>query len=64
MTGSQDIGWGVYFEFTAVGAAVKVAAIDATTGIEVTVRRPANAAKSNLERLAAAKLVARLRREG
>ncbi len=54
----------VYFEFTRVGASVKVAAIDGATGIEVTVIGPAAAAPSDLERLALAKLKARLAREG
>jgi hypothetical protein len=53
----------VYFEFTAIGAVVKVAAIDATTGVEVSVMGPASAAQSDLEQLALAKLKARLARE-
>lgn len=53
----------VYFEFTAIGGAVKVAAIDATTGIEISVMGPASAAQSDLEQLALAKLKARLARE-
>ena len=53
----------VYFEFTAIGAVVKVAAIDATTGIEVTVMGPASALQADLERLALQKLRARLARE-
>ena len=39
---------------------VKVAAIDAATGIEVSVMGPAKAAQTDLERLALAKLKARL----
>ncbi|HEY4922019.1 MAG TPA: serine hydroxymethyltransferase [Xanthobacteraceae bacterium] len=54
----------VFFEFTRVGASVKVAAIDGDTGIEVTVIGPASAMPSDLERLALAKLKARLAREG
>jgi hypothetical protein len=50
----------VYFEFTRVGASVKVAAIDAATGVEVTVIGPASAAPSHLQQLALAKLKARL----
>jgi len=46
----------VYFEFTAIGASVKVVAIDAATGTEVTVIGPANAARSDLQRLAVGKL--------
>ena len=54
----------VYFEFTAIGSTVKVVAIDAATGTDVTVMGPAGAAQSDLERLALAKLKARLAREG
>jgi hypothetical protein len=53
----------VYFEFTPVGAVVKVAAIDSVTGIEVTVMGPASALQADLERLALQKLKARLARE-
>ncbi len=52
----------VYFEFTALGASVRVAAIDAATGVEVSVVGPANAARFDLQRLALAKLTARLNR--
>jgi len=54
----------VYFEFVAIGSSVKVMAIDAATGTEVSVIGPANAAQADLERLAVAKLKARLAREG
>jgi ABC-type iron transport system FetAB ATPase subunit len=54
----------IYFEFTAIGASVKVAAIDAHTGIEVSVIGPAGAAKSHLQKLALAKLKSRLARGG
>jgi hypothetical protein len=57
--GTRDI----YFEFTAIGATVKVSAIDAATGTEVSVVGPSSAAQADLERLAVAKLKARLRRE-
>jgi hypothetical protein len=53
----------VYFEFTPVGAVVKVAAIDSVTGIEVAVMGPATASQADLERLAFAKPMARLGRE-
>ena len=53
----------VFFEFIAIGTTVKVVAIDAATGTEVTVIGPAGAAQSDLERLALAKLKARLARE-
>jgi hypothetical protein len=54
----------VYFEFVKLGNAVKVTAIDSVTAIEVSVMGPANAAKSDLERIALRKLEARLKREG
>jgi hypothetical protein len=50
----------VYFEFTAIGASVKVVAIDAATGTEVTVIGPSNAAQSDLQRLALGKLKLKL----
>jgi hypothetical protein len=53
----------VFFEFTAIGAVVKVVAIDAATGTEVSVMGPAAAAQSDLERLALGKLKARLARD-
>jgi hypothetical protein len=51
----------VYFEFTPYGRSVKVAAIDAATGTEVTVIGPAGARQADLERLALQKLMARLK---
>jgi len=53
----------VFFEFTVIGAAVKVVAIDAATGIEVSVMGPVSAAQADLEQLAVGKLKARLARE-
>jgi hypothetical protein len=50
----------VYFEFTPVGGVVKVAAIDAATGTEVSVLGPAGASQADLQRLALQKLKARL----
>ena len=50
----------VYFEFTAIGRVVRVAAVDATTGIETVVMGPANAALADLQQLALGKLMARL----
>lgn len=62
MTSNGDEGSSeeVYFEFTPVGGVVKVAAIHAGTGIEVSVLAPANAAQADLQRLALQKLKARL----
>jgi hypothetical protein len=53
----------VYFEFTPVGTSVKVVAIDAATGTEVSVIGPARAAQADLQRLALQKLKARLKAE-
>jgi hypothetical protein len=53
----------VYFEFTAIGNAVKVVAIDSLTGIEVSAMGPASASQADLQQLALQKLKARLRRE-
>jgi hypothetical protein len=50
----------VYFEFTAIGRTVKVSAIDAATGLEVSVMGPASASQADLKRLALQKLNARL----
>ena len=60
---SSPVRGEVYFEFTAIGAAVKVVAIDAASGVEVSVVGPASAAKADLERLALQKLKARLARD-
>jgi hypothetical protein len=53
----------VYFEFTQIGSSVRVVAIDAASGVEVTVVGPATAAPSHLQRLALAKLKVRMARE-
>ena len=53
----------VYFEFTQIGSSVKVTAIDAASGVEVTAIGPATAAPAHLQQLALAKLKARLARE-
>ena len=50
----------VYLEFHAVGRQVKVTAIDAATGIEVTVMGPATASQADLQTLAVRKLKRRL----
>ena len=61
MTPASDGGGReVYFEFTAIGRTVKVSAIDAATGFEVSVIGPASASQADLERLALQKLNARL----
>jgi hypothetical protein len=64
MTGPEDEPTGgVYFEFTPVGTSVKVVAIDAATGTEVSVSviGPARAMQVDLQRLALQKLRARLK---
>lgn len=53
----------IYFEFTVLGALVKVSAIDSGTATEVTVMGPASASRADLERLATQKLRARLARD-
>jgi hypothetical protein len=50
----------VLFEFTAIGGAMRVAAIDAETGIEVVVMGPTHASRADLQKLALAKLRKRL----
>jgi hypothetical protein len=62
MAGTDDTpAGGVYFEFTPIGTWVKVSAIDAATGTEVSVVGPARAAQADLQRLALQKLKARLK---
>ena len=51
----------IYFEFVAIGRHVKVSAIDAATGTEVSVMGPATASRADLQRLALQKLLARLK---
>jgi hypothetical protein len=53
----------VYFEFIAIGNAVKCTAIDSQTAIEISVMGPASASKADLQQLALRKLEARLKRE-
>jgi hypothetical protein len=60
MSGTDDGGGEVYFEFTTIGRTVKVSAVDAATGVEVSVMGPASASQSELQRVALQKLKARL----
>jgi hypothetical protein len=53
---------GVYFEFTQIGGQMRVAAIDAKTGIEVIVIAPVTASQIQMQDLALAKLRRRLQR--
>lgn len=50
----------VYFEFTQIGGQMRVAAIDADTGIEVIVITPVTATQIQMQNLALAKLKRRL----
>lgn len=50
----------IYLEFHPIGRQVKVTAIDAATGIEVSVMGPATASQSDLQTLAVRKLQRRL----
>lgn len=50
----------VYFEFTQIGAQMRVAAIDARTGVEVVVIAPVAATQHQMQILALAKLKRRL----
>lgn len=53
----------VYFELIVIGASAKMVAIDAGTGIEVTVIGPSHTSQTDLQNLALAKLRARMARE-
>jgi hypothetical protein len=50
----------IYFEFTTIGRSVKVVAIHAASGVEVSAVAPAGAARADLQRLVLQKLKARL----
>ncbi|WP_434052479.1 MAG: serine hydroxymethyltransferase [Roseibium sp.] len=50
----------IYLEFHPIGGQVKVTAIDAATGIEVSTFGPANTAQEDLKRLAVRKLKRRI----
>jgi hypothetical protein len=50
----------IYLEYTVVGAQMRAVAIDATTGIEVTVFGPARVPRDELGRLAVRKLQRRI----
>ncbi|RYE88074.1 MAG: serine hydroxymethyltransferase [Hyphomicrobiales bacterium] len=54
MTGGG--GSEVYFEFTQLGAQMRVAAIDAATAIEVVIIAPLSATRLHMQTLALAKL--------
>ena len=54
----------VYFEFTRLGAQMRVAAIDAATGTEVILIAPVTATQIQMQHLALAKLKRRLGQGG
>lgn len=58
----QDIGQ-VFFEFQQIGAQVKVCAIHAGTGIEVSIIAPTSVSQKQMQQNALAKLRRRLLRE-
>ncbi|TLP43405.1 MULTISPECIES: DUF6898 family protein [Cohaesibacter] len=54
----------IYIEFFQIGQQVKAVAVDATTGVEVTVFGPASVSQHDLQNLAVRKLQMRLRQLG
>ena len=58
--GGASGGNEVYFEFTRIGVQMRVAAIDARTGVEVVVIAPSSATQLQMQNLALAKLRRRL----
>lgn len=54
----------IYIEFKQVGNAVKVTAVDATSGEEVSVMGPASAARTDLQKLAINKLKYKMDKSG
>ena len=60
MTGSGGPSGEVFFEFTQLGAQMRVAAIDAATATEVIVIAPLSATRLQMQTLALAKLRRRL----
>ena len=53
---SQDPDNEIYLELNRIGGAIEVRAVSAGDGLEVSFTAPANAAKTDIERLARAKL--------
>ena len=54
----------VIFEFTPIGASVKVTALDVASDLEVSVVAPSSASRNELERIALQKLRYMLNRQG
>lgn len=63
MSGINQQNSEVYLEFQAVGQTQKLTAIDAATGIEVTVLGPLNATRQHMTQLAVKKLQRRIQQE-
>lgn len=61
---SSDSGGEVLFEFVRVGIQMRVSAIDPKTGIEVVIVAPANAPRSQMQKVALAKLRRKLASNG
>ncbi len=59
MSSSEGSGE-ILLEFVRIGAQLRVSAIDAKTGIEVVIVAPANAPRSQIEKVAVAKLKRKL----
>lgn len=55
-SGAGGVRREIIFEFTPIGASVKVTAVDVASGLEVSVVAPSSAARSELERIALQKL--------
>lgn len=53
----------IYIEYKQLGQAMKVIAVDAATGVEVTIMGPASAAQTDLQRVAVRKLQAQLEKD-
>ncbi len=62
-TPKTNSGGEVYFEFTTIGPQVRVAALDARTGVEVVIIAPKTAPQSQMQQIAMAKLKKRLQSE-
>ena len=57
---SSEGGGEILLEFVRVGVQLRVSAIDAKTGVEVVIVAPANAPRSQIEKVAVAKLKRKL----
>lgn len=53
----------IYFEHIMIGNAVKVSAIDSSSGLEVSISGPRNTSPKDLERIALQKLMRAMSRE-